>query len=144
MKVKEIMTDSVVSVTPETSIRQVAELMYHRNVGIIPVIEKEHAVGVITDRDIVIRVLAHHHSPETTQVGEMMTVSLAVCHEDDDIERAVQIMRYRRIRRVLVNDAQNRLVGVVSVDEIAAHHDGQLAGAVVGASKSNELPPFQW
>jgi CBS domain-containing protein len=128
MHVSEAMTPDVVSVTPETTLMEAAQLMRGLDVGPLPVSADGRLVGMITDRDITVRATAEGRDPRTTEVRDVMTPELIYCREDDDVERAAGRMQAGRIRRLLVVDDQMRLVGIVSLGDLALHDpDGELS-----------------
>lgn len=122
MKVANIMTRQVETVGPDNSLRQAATIMDKLNVGFLPVHDGTRVVGVITDRDIVLRALTAGQSPETGKVGDIMTEEVHFCLEDDTIEDIVKHMAAMQVRRLPVFTREgNRLIGVVSIGDIAVH-----------------------
>jgi CBS domain-containing protein len=104
----------------ETSVEYAAGMMRDNNIGVIPVGDKEKIVGMITDRDIAIRVAAECKNPRHTPVHEVMTATGAYCFEDQDIEDACFMMEEKQVRRLLVFDRARNLVGILSLDDVAA------------------------
>jgi CBS domain-containing protein len=100
--------------------------------GMFPVCENDRLAGTITDRDIVIRAVAAGCNPDATPVREVMTKDLFYCFDDEDIVEAAQLMEERQIRRLPVLNRNKRLVGIVSLGDLAVrtHHD-RLAGEVL-------------
>lgn len=122
MKVSDIMTRRVETVGPDDTLRQAAAIMDRLNVGFLPVHDGVRVVGVITDRDIVVRGLAAERSLEPKTVGEVMTEEVHFCLEDDTLDDIVKHMAALQVRRLLVFTREgNRLIGVVSIGDIAAH-----------------------
>jgi CBS domain-containing protein len=122
VKVRDIMTRQVETVGPGDSIRQAAAVMDRLNVGFLPVSDGTRVVGVVTDRDIVVRALAAGKDPEPTKVGEVMTEEVHYCLEEDQVEDIVKDMAALQVRRLPVLSREgNRLVGVVSIGDIAVH-----------------------
>jgi CBS domain-containing protein len=120
MKVKEIMTRDVDVVSPETTLRDAAELMHSLDVGVLPVCDTDRLVGVITDRDITVRATADGLDPFATQVGEIMSKDdLITCSEDEEVEEATQKMRDKQVRRLPVLNAEHHLVGILALGDVA-------------------------
>jgi len=129
MQVREIMSVGVEFVNPEATLQDAAERMRMHDLGFLPVCDKERVLGVITDRDITIRATAEGRDGEVTTVREAMTDGAIFCFEEDDVRDAAQLMRERQVRRLLVLDHNQRLVGIVSLGDLAiATKDEELAG----------------
>jgi CBS domain-containing protein len=132
MKVKEIMTRSVETVRPEDSVMDAARKMRDLDVGPMPVAEGEKPVGIVTDRDVAVRVVAEGRDPRTTRVREVMTAGVVTAREDEDVKDVARIMKDRQIRRVLVTDATGRMAGIVSLGDVAVDtSDEKLSGRVL-------------
>lgn len=121
MKAADIMTREVELVRPEDSLQKAAATMDRLNVGFLPVHDGKRVVGVITDRDITVRAVAADLSPNMTNVGDVMTEEVHYCLEDDSIDDVAKHMIDTQIRRLLVFTRDSRLVGVVSLGDIATH-----------------------
>jgi len=119
MKVKNLMTRDPVVAAPEHSLREAAEMMQAADTGVLPVCANDRLVGVITDRDITSRAAAEGLDPFATQVGDIMTDDIVTCFEDQDIEEAEWMMRDKRIRRLLVLNRNEDLVGIVTLGDIS-------------------------
>lgn len=119
MQVKDIMTKDVETVTPDTLIRDAAVLMRDVNTGFLPVGDDDQLVGTLTDRDIVIRSTAEGQDPKVARVREAMSEDLIYCFEDDDVTEAAALMGEKQIRRLPVLNSDKRLVGVLSLGDIA-------------------------
>jgi CBS domain-containing protein len=119
MRAGEVMTRDVVTVRPDTSVREAARVMKELNVGALPVCDGQRLVGMLTDRDIVVRATADGMQPDTTLVLAVMTEEVCWCFEDDPVEKIEQAMAGRQIRRVPVVDSENRLVGIVALGDLA-------------------------
>jgi len=129
MQVSEIMSVGVEFVHPETTIQDAAERMRLHDLGFLPVCDQERVLGVVTDRDITVRATAEGRDSEITAVREVMTDNAIFCFEDDDVRDAAQMMRTQQVRRLLVLDHEQRLVGIVSLGDLAiATKDEELAG----------------
>ena len=118
MKVREIMTDNPETVSPGTFVADVARMMRDLDVGIIPVVHEGQLKGVITDRDITIRVTAAGLSPFEVSVQDFLSPNPVTVSPDDDIEKARTLMAEHQVRRILVTDG-NKLVGIVSLGDLA-------------------------
>jgi CBS domain-containing protein len=118
MKISEIMTKDVQTVSPDMDLVMVAQHMRDLDVGVIPVVENGNLLGVITDRDIVVRALAGGGDPLTATVSTYMTTDPTTVSPDDDVQRAAEIMAREQIRRLpVVQDGT--LVGIVSIGDVA-------------------------
>ncbi|MGI6224834.1 MAG: CBS domain-containing protein [Peptococcales bacterium] len=122
MKLKDIMTNDVSSVSPKDPIIEAAKVMQQRNVGCIPVCDNNNEVkGILTDRDIVIRVVAEGRNPKDLDVSKVMSTELTLCGPDMNVEEAAEIMAEHQIRRLPV--VQNKkLIGIVSIGDLATHN----------------------
>jgi CBS domain-containing protein len=123
-KVKDIMTKNPEFVKPETNVKQAAEKMASLDVGFLPVGDQSNPVGVITDRDIVLRCVAEGKNPEDVLIKDIMTKDIKHLSEDSSIEEAGRIMSQNKIRRTLVVDKNNRTVGVISLGDLSV--DGNM------------------
>jgi CBS domain-containing protein len=133
MKVQEIMSRNVQSVTPTTLTAKAAEKMRDMRIGFLVVLEEDRLEGVLTDRDITVRSVAEGRDPRASRVGDIMTPSVFYCYEDDDIERVGELMREKEVRRMVILDRQERIVGVVSLGDIAKTiGETDLAGETLG------------
>ncbi len=121
MQIKEIMTHTVETISADSSVKEAAEKMKNLDVGFLPVIDGDQLVGVITDRDITIRLVALGLDPKTTRVRDEMTTAVIYCFEDQDITEAAKIMEDNQIRRLLVLNHNRQPVGVFSVGDLAIH-----------------------
>lgn len=119
MKVKDKMTKTVAYVNPDTNMVEVAQLMQKHNVGSIPVYDNGQVVGILTDRDIVVRNVAHGKSPKDTKVQDVMTSQVTTVSPDMEIDEVTRIMAEQQIRRVPVVD-NNQIVGMLALGDIAS------------------------
>ena len=119
MLVKEAMTRVVSIAKPDQSLQQVAEIMADEDVGCLPVGENDRLIGMITDRDIAVRAVALAMPPDTTRVRDIMSHNVKYCFADDDIANVASNMGDVQLHRLPVVDAQKRLVGIVSVADLA-------------------------
>lgn len=121
MKVKELMTTDVKRCTPETNLAAAAKIMWEGDCGVVPVTdESDRVVGVITDRDICIAAATRPRSEGEIQAKELISKTLFTCAPGDDVRAALETMKARKVRRLPVVDQGGRLVGIVSIHDIAA------------------------
>jgi len=132
--VGEILTTGVQTLSTQNSAAEAAAIMRNSNVGALPVIdaEKEAITGILTDRDIVLRVVAEGRDPNSVTSGEIMTDGILTCNDDQTLEEAGQIMEEKQVRRLLVLNPENgQAVGIVSLGDIALNAKPSLAGEVI-------------
>lgn len=130
MRVSDIMSRDVKSIPARASISTAAQLMADSDTGFLPVIEEGEIVGVLTDRDIVARIVARGHNG-TKIVRDAMTALVRTCGEDDDLGAAVQTMCSQQIRRMVVLDTDGKLAGVLSLTDVARRGESGTAGAML-------------
>jgi CBS domain-containing protein len=118
--VAEVMTRGVRSMSPSDSLARAAQAMDELNVGVIPVCEGDKVVGMVTDRDIVVRGVALQSDTRTMKLDQVMSTDVRCAHEDDDIDDVLSQMAQTQIRRMPVLDRGEHLVGIVSLGDIAA------------------------
>jgi CBS domain-containing protein len=118
MKVRDVMTKSVATINSDATVKDAAQLMLQYNVGSIPVVDSNGLVGIVTDRDIVVRNIAQGQDPMSTQVKNVMTSQVTTVSPEDDVQSITQMMASRQIRRVPVVENQ-KLIGMVSLGDIA-------------------------
>jgi CBS domain-containing protein len=139
MQVRDAMTEGVRIASPGQTIREAAHMMAEIDAGFIPVGDNDKLVGMITDRDIAIRAVAMGKGPETP-VSEIMSREVMYCFADDDIDDVAQNMADLKIRRMPVLNESKRLVGVISLADIALSEGPDPAGeAIVGISEPGGL-----
>lgn len=126
-RIRDVMTHDVRSVAPGDSVVVAAKAMQEMDVGVLPVCEDDQLLGIVTDRDIVVRGIALDLALDTP-VQEVMTSDLVTCTPDDDVEDVVQDMQDAQVRRVPVLDEQQHLVGMVTLGDLATKVDERLAG----------------
>ncbi|HZO02981.1 MAG TPA: CBS domain-containing protein [Burkholderiales bacterium] len=135
MRVSEAMTREVRIATPGQSIRDVAKIMGEIDAGAMPVGENDRLVGMITDRDIAIRAVAQGKGPDTP-VRDVMSKDVKYCYEDEDLEHVAQNMGDIQVRRLPVVNRDKRLVGIVSLGDVATNEDCETTGeATAGVSQ---------
>ncbi len=119
MKIQQIMTKPVHFIPPTCTLRDAARKMRDLNVGALPVGENDRLLGMLTDRDIAIKGTAEGLNPETTDVRALVSSPIIYCYEDQDVEEAARLMEVKQIRRLVVLNRQKRLVGILSLGDIA-------------------------
>ena len=120
MNVGELMTPAPTCCQPAHTVVEVAEIMKREDVGLVPVVdESSKLIGVLTDRDIVMKVVADGRDPRGTAVSEVMTLHLASCQEHDSVETVMQQMASHQVRRIPIVDSEGTIVGIVSQADVA-------------------------
>lgn len=127
MKVAEVMTAQVVTATPQTTITEVARTMARIESGAVPVVDAGKVVGLITDRDIVIRVVAEGGSLGQP-VSAVMSDTVETCRDEDNLADAAAAMASRQVRRLVVLNETGRLVGILSLGDIATDYGAKAVG----------------
>ena len=135
MQVSEVMTRKVTIASPSDSLRRAAELMEDIDAGVLLVGENDRLVGMLTDRDITLRAVATGQLPEECTVGEVMSPQVLYVYEDQTVEDAARNMSDLKIRRLPVLNRQKRLVGVVSLGDLALKKESSAAKALKGVSR---------
>ncbi|MEU1271527.1 CBS domain-containing protein [Streptomyces sp. NPDC005799] len=135
--VSDIMTADPVTVEPQTSVTAVARLMRDRDLGAVLVTDGDRLRGLVTDRDLVVRALAEGGDPEQTTVAGACSDDLVTVAPDDDLDRAIRLMREHAVRRVPVVD-HGRPVGIVSLGDAAMERDPQSALGDISVAKPND------
>ena len=121
MQVSEIMTANPVVLGPDTSLREAAQKMRDLDSGVMPVGENDRVIGMLTDRDITVRATADGKDPNTTLVRDVISADVLFCFADDEIEVAARKMEEHQVRRLVVLNHDNQLVGLVSLGDLAVH-----------------------
>jgi CBS domain-containing protein len=135
MKVGEIMTRGVEVARPDDTLRQAAGRMAELDTGVLPVGEGDRLVGMLTDRDIAIRAVARGKGPDA-KVRDAMTPEVRYCFEDEDLDDVVRTMGENKVRRLPVMSRDKRLVGIVSLGDVALYGDsGQTDAAAAAVSE---------
>ena len=131
----EVMTKKPACCVPEDSVVTAAQLMRSENVGSIPVVEdsgSQKLIGIITDRDIALKVVAEERDASGLRVADVMSRNLVVCSEDDPVMAAVDSMAKHQVRRIPVVNVNNRIVGIISQGDVALRlNDPETTGEVV-------------
>lgn len=138
MQLHELMTQNVQGIDSNATLREAAEQMASLDIGALPVVEGDQAVGMITDRDITVRAVAQGLDPKATNVRGSMTAELEYAPSDASIEDALRIMQARQVRRLVVTDNEGHLQGIVSLGDLANHCQNKAASgdALSGVSET--------
>ncbi len=120
MQIKDIMTTAFEMIDSTSTLRDAAIKMKAINVGVLPIREGTKLIGLITDRDIVVRGLAEQRDPASTQVKDIITSELVRCSPEEQIEDAIKLMERHQVRRLIVCDQNGNAIGIVSLGDIAA------------------------
>jgi CBS domain-containing protein len=135
MKVREAMTPDVRVCNPDQTIQEAARMMASLDAGVLPVADNDHLVGMITDRDIAIRAIAEGKGPNA-KVHEVMTKDVKYCFDDQDLDEVTRNMADIQVRRLPVVNHDKRLVGIISLGDIAISRDSENATvALCGISR---------
>lgn len=133
MKAGDAMVKTVVAMRADETVLRAAQKMRDADVGSIPVFESDREVGIITDRDIVVRTIAVGLNPAHVSVGEIMSKEPKSCSQNANIEEAARIMENYGIRRLLVKDDKGKVVGILSLDDVARFGRKELSGEILEA-----------
>jgi CBS domain-containing protein len=130
----EVMSDRPRAITPQTSVREAARLMEEEDVGSLPVVDQStRLVGILTDRDITVRVVGRGSDPESTQVGEVASTDVVVLSPEHDLDEALAVMAREQVRRLPIVGGENQLVGMLSQADVARATKEKSTGEVVEA-----------
>ena len=136
MNVSEVMTAQVATATPRTTVAEVARTMAEVESGAVPVTDDGKVVGLITDRDIVLRVVAEGMGLDTP-IAQVMTEGVETCLEDDNVADATAKMGARQIRRLVVLNADGKLAGMLSLGDVAVDYGAKAVGKTLGEISEN-------
>jgi CBS domain-containing protein len=134
--VRDIMTAEPVTVEPLTSVTTVARMMRDQDIGAVLVTEGDRLRGLVTDRDLVVRALAEGGDPQETTVASACSEELVTVRADEELDRAVQLMREHHVRRIPVVDA-GHAVGIVSLGDLAVEREPESALGDISAAEPN-------
>jgi CBS domain-containing protein len=140
MNVQEIMSRDVELIDPNCTICEAARLMRDDNVGALPVGENDRLVGMVTDRDIVMRAIADERPAGSTSVRDVMSGRIYYCFEDDDIDEAADIMAKHQVRRLAVLNRDKRLVGIVALADLGRGGHDAAKKALKNISQPSDQP----
>jgi CBS domain-containing protein len=139
MRCQDLMRRPVQYVHPHDAVQAAARIMREANVGLVPVCDTElHVLGVVTDRDITVRLVAENRDAAATEVAAVMSRDPISCRSTDEIGYAQALMREHKKSRVVVTDAQGDLVGIISLSDLA-HHSGAEAASILRSVAEREL-----
>ena len=138
----EVMTKNPVCCLPDDTVSTVAKLMKSEDIGPVPIIENEQTrklVGIVTDRDLALKVVANGRDPKSTKAEEVMTREVVTCRAEDDLQNALDAMSGHKLRRIPVIDNNNRIVGIIAQADVATRVDQpeKTAAMVKEISQSN-------
>jgi CBS domain-containing protein len=132
MKLKEILTQDVEIIYPDDSLQTAAQKMRDRDIGFLPVCDGDRLIGVVSDRDIVVRVIAEGRDPKAMMGRNLETAPVIYCFEDQAVDEAARIMQENQIRRlVILSRGDKRLVGIVSLGDLATKGTADQSGEVL-------------
>ena len=140
MKISEIMSREPVVVAPDTSLCETARLMRDLDVGMLPVCDGDRLQGMITDRDIAIRGVAEDLDPTSSTAEDVMTKNVLFCFEDDSVDEAAHKMEANQVRRLVILTREKRLIGVLSLGDLATRTEEK--ETVAEAVKAISEPTF--
>lgn len=136
MKVREVMTADVELAKPDDSVQHAAQVMASIDAGVLPVSDGDRLIGMITDRDIAVRAVAPGKDASSTKVRDIMSPEIKYCFDDEDVDHVADNMAEQQLRRMPVVNREKRLVGIVSLADIATEHGPTKAGdALCGISR---------
>lgn len=141
-KCNEVMTKNPVCCLPNDMVAKAAQLMKRENIGSIPVIENEQTqklVGIVTDRDLTLKIVAEGHDAKSTKVEAVMTRKVVTCRAEDDLQKALDAMSEHQLRRIPVVDNDNKILGIIAQADVATrvNQPEKTAAMVKGISRSN-------
>lgn len=140
--IREVMTRDVEVLGPRDTLRDAAERMRALNVGALPVLEGPRVVGMLTDRDIVVRAIALGMNSADTSVEEAMTADVQFCAEEDTVEQVLARMRDSRVRRFIVVDEEEHLRGIIALGDLVTLENEQRVGEALAGISDSPLPAF--
>ena len=129
--VRDAMTSNPRSIEPSTTVTEAARLMKADDVGSLPIVDGDQLVGMVTDRDTVIRVVAEGKDPQSTTVGEIASRDLVTVDPEQDLDEAMRLMAQHQVRRLPVAEEDGRLVGILAQADVAREGKDAKTGQVV-------------
>jgi len=141
-KCEDVMTKNPVCCLPEDNVVKVAEMMKRTNIGSIPVIENEQTrklVGIVTDRDLAMKIVAEGRDAKSTKVETVMTHKVIACRPDDDVQKSLEAMSEHQLRRIPIVDSNNKILGIIAQADVAVrvNQPEKTAAVVKEISESN-------
>ena len=130
--VRDIMTPNPATVSEKDTVREAARIMAREDTGVVPVVDGKKVIGMITDRDIVVRLVAEGKDPSNAKVNEAMTKNVRAVKEDSPVQEVLDVMSKAQVRRVPVVNQNNELVGIVSIGDVATEtkQDGKVGQTI--------------
>lgn len=125
-KCSEVMSGDPVTALPSDTVDHVAQIMKLEGIGPVPIVESLQTlklVGIVTDRDLAVKILADGRDPKHTRIEEVMTREVVTCHPDDDVQRAIKAMEVHQVRRLPVVDNRGSIVGIIAQADVAMRLD---------------------
>ena len=138
MQVQQIMQTAIRFADPNMTIRDAARSMRADNIGALPVSENGRLVGIVTDRDIVVRAVAEERSPGDTSVRKVMSKGVCYCFEDDDVDEAAGVMAEHQVRRLPVINREKQLVGFITLADLGRSEEHAAQDALRGISQPTD------
>ena len=117
-QVRDVMTRTVETIQPDTTLQEAARSMEAKDVGPMPVVEGGRVVGMLTDRDVITRAVAAGRDPQSTRVRDIMTSDVVSCAEDTDVKEAARLMQENQLKRLVVVGPNQQLAGIVSLADL--------------------------
>jgi CBS domain-containing protein len=130
-RITELMTPNPCAIDHDKPVSYAAKMMRDENVGLAPIVDGDKLVGMVTDRDIAVRVVAEGKDPETTKVMDIASRELITIDPQQDLDEALHLMARHQVRRLPVVEEDGKLVGVVAQADVAEHAPGKKTGEVV-------------
>jgi CBS domain-containing protein len=131
MNVSEVMTHGVYTTSPDDTVQTAAQTMADLDSGVLPIGEDDRLIGILTDRDLSMRVVAEARDPTTTFVRDVMSQEVRYCFEDDSVEEVAVKMSQWHIRRLPVLSRDHRVVGIISIGDLARETTAEIAGGAL-------------
>jgi CBS domain-containing protein len=143
MKSKDVMTEKVVFCYPEDKVAKAAKKMKKADIGSLPIVdnkENKKLTGIVTDRDLALKVIGKGRNPKSTKIKKVMTKDVVTCRTTDEVQKVMNLMAEHQLRRIPVVDKDNRVVGVIAQADVATRLDqpNQTAAMVKNISLSNQ------
>src|SRR5947207_4715249 len=129
--IRKVMTSNPSTIEPDKNVVEAARIMKQEDAGVVPVTENGRLTGMVTDRDIAIRVVAEGKDPQSTTVQEVASKNLVTLDPEQDLDEALRLMAQHQVRRLPVVEEDGRLVGIVAQADVARHGDDTKTGQVV-------------
>lgn len=128
MKIEDIMSPYVRCVQSDVTLAEAAVVMRDMDVGALPICEQGRLVGMLTDRDVTVRAVAECRDPRFTTVKQVMSPGVIYLFADQAVEDATELMEMKQVRRLPILNREKRLVGIVSLGDVAVHSSNELSG----------------